>query len=126
MKFELNSLEATFKTLDIFCHDNKIGGSTCNNLRVICEELIVNMFKYSKADIFTLELKEVDDCIKINLAYKAKMFDVTKQTNLKTEQSISQRKFGGVGLTLVHALTCKFNYLYKEGTNVITATLKTK
>jgi len=114
------SLREAENYVEAFCKTYRLKDDTCFKTRLVIEELVTNMFKYTEAKSFTLNIA-FDKHIKINLAYSSDIFAFKAE---KPEQNeVSQIKEGGLGLFLVESMTRTFTYRHQDGKSIYTLTI---
>ena len=114
------SIREVDRYITLFCTQNHIKESTCFKIRLVIEELVTNMFKYTRTKTFTLFIKNTEP-IKIVLEYPSDKFDFTIK---KPEpKDLSKIKEGGLGLFLVESMTKTFKYRHQDGKSIYTLTI---
>lgn len=124
MGLKLHSLEEAFTAIREFCDGHRIPENHCYKVNLICEELIVNLFQYSQATEFDLDLSRQRDKLIIQISYQAEKFDPVTRFKPET-RPVEDMQYGGLGLVLVNTLANDMNYSYdpKSALNVITITI---
>lgn len=120
MNLNLHSLTDAVAIIKQYCADHHINMEACNNINLVCEELIVNLLNYTQSKSFNLSLKPAQQSTEIVISYQGKAFDPTILQ--KPEQkSLEDMQYGGLGLVLVNSLASKTEYHYdkKQSENVI-------
>jgi len=120
MDFKMHSLHDAFVEIQKYCKKQSIPKEVCYNINLVCEELIVNLLKYTKATGYNLNLSAEADSTVIHIRYRAEKFNPTKAPERKQE-SVEKMEYGGLGLVLVNSLASKTEYKYdeKQSLNVI-------
>ncbi len=120
MDFKMHSLHDAFVEIQKYCKKQSIPKETCYNINIVCEELIVNLLKYTKATGYNLNLSAEAGSTVIHIRYRAEKFNPTKAPERKQE-SVEKMEYGGLGLVLVNSLASKTEYKYdeKQSLNVI-------
>jgi len=115
-----DSISEADRYITSFCTNRHIDENRCFKIRLVIEELVTNMFKYTKTKIFTLFIKNTEP-IKIVLEYPSDKFDFTIK---KPEpKDLSKIKEGGLGLFLVESMTNTFTYRHQDGKSIYTLTI---
>ena len=86
-------------------------------LKLIVEELVVNILKHTKADEFILRIEQKNESVHAEVIYKDKGFDPTHFS--KENKKVEEMSFGGLGLFLVNSLSKSIDYDYAEGKNIV-------
>ncbi len=120
MDFKMHSLHDAFVEIQKYCKNHSIPKEACYNINLVCEELIVNLLKHTKATGYDLYLSAEADSTVIHIRYQAEKFNPTKVTEHKLE-SVEKMEYGGLGLVLVNSLASgiEYNYNEKQSLNVI-------
>lgn len=122
-KREIRSLKKIFFFVDDFITKNKISKSEKFTTRFVVEELFTNMVKYnttSLKDISISLVKKKNKIIMKLIDYESKPFDVTTQRKIDINQSVRERKAGGLGIHLVQLMVDKITYQHVNGQSRIT------
>ncbi|MBN2614832.1 MAG: ATP-binding protein [Bacteroidales bacterium] len=121
---KLHSLEETFAAIGRFCSIQGLSDNSCFKVNLICEELVVNLFQYSRATEFDLDLSRQGEKLMIKISYQAEKFDPTRPTKPETAP-VEDLQYGGLGLVLVNTLAESLDYSYdsKNALNVLSITL---
>ncbi|WP_294956087.1 ATP-binding protein [Sulfurovum sp.] len=102
------------------CTKYGLNDELCYRVRLVTEELVTNMFKYTEAQQFDLKI-HYSKQIEIDLEYLSDSFDLTvKKPDLK---NILKIKEGGFGLFLVESMTKTFSYKHQNGKSIYKLTL---
>ncbi len=120
MDFKMHSLHDAFVEIQKYCKKQSIPNEVCFNINLICEELIVNLLKHSKATGYNLNLSTEANSTVIHINYQADEFNPTKVPK-HTLESVEKMEYGGLGLVLVNSLASEIEYKYdeKQSLNVI-------
>jgi len=120
MDFKMHSLHDAFVEIQKHCKKHSIPKEVCYNINLVCEELIVNLLKYTKATGYNLNLTTESGSPVIHIRYRAEKFNPTKVPERKQE-SVEKMEYGGLGLVLVNSLASgmEYNYDEKQSLNVI-------
>lgn len=109
----MKTLEEAFRVVDLL----KLEKERHYKLKLIVEELVVNILKYTKANEYALDIEQKGDSLLIKIVYKDKSFDPTNFS--KEEKELEDMSYGGLGLFLVNSLSKKIDYLYDKGKNIV-------
>ena len=115
-----SSLEEANRYVETFCEADGLRHEQCYKMRLVIEELISNIFKYTEAKTFVLRLSGLKN-IEIDIEYLAEEFDLVIAPPY--EKPIKEREEGGLGLFLVASMTKTFNYKHQDGKNIYKLTL---
>jgi len=115
-----SSISEVDRYITSFCAQNHIKESVCFKVRLVIEELVTNMFKYTKTKVFTLLLKNTEP-IEMILEYPSDKFDFTIEKPGKKD--LSKMKEGGLGLFLVESMTKTFKYRHQDGKSIYILTI---
>ncbi len=120
MKFEQHSLQDAFEEIKKYCHQHNLPKALCYNLHLICEELVVNLLKYTQTTGYDLNISLKGGETVLYIRYLAEKFNPTK-TPERRQESVEKMKYGGLGLVLVNSLATEIEYQYdeKQSLNVI-------
>jgi len=114
------AIEEVDRYLDTFCTKHTLNDDLCYRVRLVTEELVTNIFKYTEAQTFDLTVRCLED-IEIDLAYLSNSFDLTVR---KPEQKdLADIKEGGLGLFLVESMTKTFSYRHHNGKSIYKLTV---
>ena len=122
-KKELKSLEKIFEFLNHFMSANDIDASTAFSINVADEEFFTNMVKYDSDrsnDISISAVKETNRLVIRLTANDVERFDVTRAAAVNTNQSLAERKVGGLGIHMAKRLIDSISYDYRDRTSTIT------
>ncbi len=120
MNFKMHSLHDASVEIQKYCKKHSIPNEVCYNINLVCEELIVNLLKYTKATGYNLNLSAETNSTVIRIEYQAGKFNPTKVPERKQE-SVEEMEYGGLGLVLVNSLASDMKYQFdeKQSLNVI-------
>ncbi len=120
MSFKMHSLPDAFVEIQKYCKHYKLPDEVCYKINLICEELIVNLLKYTQAPGYNLNLSIEANSTVIRMSYQAEKFDPTRVRDRKPE-NVEKTEYGGLGLVLVNSLAAdiEYNYDEKQSLNVI-------
>jgi len=120
MDFKMHSLHDAFVEIQKYCKKHRIPKKVCYNINIVCEELIVNLLKYTKATGYSLNLSAETNSTVLHIRYRAEKFNPTQVKERKPE-NVEKTEYGGLGLVLVNSLASdiEYNYDEKQSLNVI-------
>jgi len=120
MDFKMHSLHDAFVEIQKYCKKQSIPKEVCYNINLVCEELIVNLLKYTETTGYSLVLSPKGKVTVISLRYQAERFDPTVVPEHEPE-SVEDMPYGGLGLMLVNSLASETEYKYdeKQSLNVV-------
>lgn len=120
MDFKMHSLHDAFAEIQKYCTSHNLSKEVCYNINLVCEELIVNLLKYTKTTGYSLVLSSKGKTTVISLRYQAEKFDPTIVPEHEPE-SVEKMPYGGLGLMLVNSLALDMEYKYdeKQSLNVV-------
>lgn len=124
MNLKLHSLQEAFSAIKEFCEQYRIPESLCYKVNLISEELIVNLFQYSRATEYVLDLSLKGEKLMIQISYQGPEFNPTRPPEVKSS-SVEEMQYGGLGLVLVNMMASHIEYSYDLNNefNVIKVTL---
>ena len=124
MDFNLHTLNDAFAEIDKHCQKHHLPETECYNIRLVCEELIVNLLKHTTATSYHLNLSQENGLTLIRIGYQANEFNPSVVPE-KKNKPVEEMEYGGLGLLLVNSLAKKIHYHYdpKQSLNVIQITL---
>lgn len=120
---EIKSLRKIFSFVDEFITMNRIDKSVKFTTRFVVEELFTNMVKYNATSVKDISISLVKKKNKIVMKlidYESKPFDVTTHRKIDINQSLKERKAGGLGIHLVQLMVDKITYQHVNGQSRIT------
>ena len=114
--------------VDAILHTEEIASLTSerNIIRLVVEELIVNIVNYSGSDYIDIELKRDENSITLCFRDAGIPFNPLERVMPDTTLPWNQRKIGGLGIFLVIKKTDDISYEYTNGENVLTVNKKLK
>ena len=114
--------------IDAFLHTEEILSLTSerNIIRLVAEELVVNIVNYSGSDYLDIELKRDENSITLCFRDAGIPFNPLERVMPDTTLPWNQRKIGGLGIFLVIKKTDDISYEYTNGENVLTVNKKLK
>ncbi len=116
-KRDLSSLDEIFKFINEFSAKTGVDESVVFTINLVVEELFTNMVKYASENTneILLELKKNEDDLIIHLTdFDVDPFDISKTAEVDTQQSLEERRVGGLGIHLVKQMIDKIEYEYKD------------
>jgi len=116
-KRDLSSLDEMFKFINEFSAKSDVDESVVFTINLVVEELFTNMVKYASenSNEILLELKKNEDDLIIHLTdFDVDPFDISKTAEVDTQQSLEERRVGGLGIHLVKQMIDKIEYDYKN------------
>jgi len=128
-KRDLSSLDEIFKFINEFSAKTDVDESVVFTINLVVEELFTNMVKYASENTneILLELKKNEDDLIIHLTdFDVEPFDISKTAEVDTQQSLEERRVGGLGIHLVKQMIDKIEYDYKnrQSKNILTKHLE--
>ncbi len=116
-KRDLSSLDEIFKFINEFSAKTGVDESVVFTINLVVEELFTNMVKYASenSNEILLELKKNEDDLIIHLTdFDVDPFDISKTAEVDTQQSLEERRVGGLGIHLIKQMIDKIEYDYKN------------
>lgn len=120
---KIDSLENIFKFASKFINNNQLDNDTAFAINLVIEELFTNMVKYhpgNSNDILISIAKDANKLIISLTDYDVEPFDITDTRDVNPDQSLEERRIGGLGLYFVMKMMDNVNYDYKDGQSKIT------
>jgi len=114
------SIEAVDRYLEAFCAKYTLGDDLCYKVRLVTEELVTNMFKYTETKEFALTIRHSKQ-IEIDLEYLSDSFDLAVKK--PDQKDILNLREGGLGLFLVESMTKTFSYEHQNGKSIYKLTI---
>ena len=116
------TLEEGMAAIERFCREFVLDDTRCYRLRLVCEELVVNLLTHGGSDGYDLHLGVEGERVAMALRYGGEKFNpgVSDKGPLK---SVEESEFGGLGLFLVTQLVQSLHYRYENGENVVQITI---
>ncbi len=120
MTLELQTLHQALEAVKQYCGEQNLSQKDCFHLNLVCEELVVNLLRYTGTDRFGLSLHPAGNATEMMIRYKGGQFDPTRPQKPR-QKSVEEMQYGGLGLVLVNALASEIEYHYdkKQSQNVI-------
>lgn len=114
--------------VDAILHTEEIASLTSerNIIRLVVEELIVNIVNYSGSDYIDIELKRDENSITLCFRDNGIPFNPLKRVMPDTTLPLEKRQIGGLGIYLVIKKTDAISYEYTNGENILTVSKKIK
>ena len=116
------TLEEGMAAIDDFCQKYGIDESHCYKLRLVCEELVVNLLTHGGTDGYGMELAKEAHGSRMILKYGGERFNPGGSDKGPLD-SIEESEFGGLGLFLVTQLVQALHYRYEDGVNIVDITI---
>jgi anti-sigma regulatory factor (Ser/Thr protein kinase) len=116
------SLEEGMAAIERFCEEKGLEEARCYKLRLVCEELVVNLLTHGGGDGYELRLAREGETVSMGLRYGGEKFNPGASDKGPLE-SIEESEFGGLGLFLVTQLVTSLHYRYENGENVVDITI---
>ncbi|WP_456451255.1 ATP-binding protein [Hydrogenimonas sp.] len=112
------SLEEGMAAIERFCEENGLSTERCYKLRLVCEELVVNLLTHGGGDGYELTLGMAGEDVAMGLRYGGEKFN-PGATDKGPLEAIETSEFGGLGLFLVTQLVDALHYRYENGENIV-------
>ena len=114
--------------VDAILHTEEIASLTSerNIIRLVVEELIVNIVNYSGSDYIDIELKRDENSITLCCRDNGIPFNPLERVMPDTTLPLEKRQIGGLGIYLVIKKTDAISYEYTNGENILTVSKKIK
>lgn len=95
-----------------------------SQIELILEELITNVLNHAASQSggavpIHIELLILDTMVELKIADAGQPFDPNSAEDPLLSDDLDERKIGGLGLFLVHQISDKLQYEYRDGWNVI-------
>lgn len=113
----METLEEAFDRVEEFCEALHINKEQHYKLKLITEELVVNILKHTKVKKYRLRIEMKDEALHVEVCYKDTSFNPTHFS--KENKEVEKMSFGGLGLFLVNSLSKSVEYEYVEGENIV-------
>ena len=88
-------------------------------IRLVVEEIFVNIVNYSGADYIIVNL-ELDDCLKLEFIDNGNMFNPILKEDPTAPESLDDVQIGGLGIMLVKNYADDLSYVYENNENHFT------
>ena len=129
-KAVLPQLKAIMADMDKFSAAHKIAGKWQHRLRLVAEELIVNIIHYAYPDTegnVYLELDMQDNTrIKMVIINTGIRFNPLEAALPDTNAPLDERQPGGLGIMMAHSLASRIDYQFHDQKNIITVFMEIK
>lgn len=120
---DINSLKQIFDFASKFIEQNKLKEDVAFSLNLVIEELFTNMVKYHPGNANDILITIAKDSNKLIISltdYDVEPFDITNTKDVNPNQSLEDRRIGGLGLYFVMKMMDNVTYEYKERQSRIT------
>jgi anti-sigma regulatory factor (Ser/Thr protein kinase) len=116
-KFERDilALDELFNFLDVFIEKHQLDASFAFAIKLVVEELFINMVKYNSNNTnpLSVSLSKEEGKVVIELVdYNVDPFDITQFEEFDRTQSLEKREPGGMGIHLVKKMMDDIHYNY--------------
>lgn len=119
----IHSLDGIFEFTNDFIEKNKIDDGVAYVINLAIEEIFTNMVKYNTENshdvVINLNKSGTDLIISLE-DFDVEPFDVTHPKQVSLDQSLKERKVGGLGLHLVSKMMDDITYEYQNRTSKVT------
>lgn len=124
-KFQRNidSLKQIFDFASKFINQKELDEDIAFSINLVIEELFTNMVKYHPGNSNDILISIVKDSNKLIISltdYDVEPFDITDTKDVNPNQSLEDRRIGGLGLYFVMKMMDKVTYEYKDRQSKIT------
>jgi anti-sigma regulatory factor (Ser/Thr protein kinase) len=124
-KFQRNidSLKQIFDFASKFINQKDLDEDIAFSINLVIEELFTNMVKYHPGNSNDILISIVKDSNKLIISltdYDVEPFDITDTKDVNPNQSLEDRRIGGLGLYFVMKMMDKVTYEYKDRQSKIT------
>ena len=112
--------------LDAILHTPEVASckKEFNTLRLVCEELVVNVVDYAYADDaegwLDIEIEREDDSITIRFKDGGTPFNPLEREMPDTTKPLEERRIGGLGIFLTIKKMDEVTYNYVDNKNILT------
>lgn len=120
---DINSLKQIFDFASKFIEQNKLKEDIAFSLNLVIEELFTNMVKYHPGNANDILITIAKDSNKLIISltdYDVEPFDITDTKDVNPNQSLEERRIGGLGLYFVMKMMDNVTYEYKDRQSKIT------
>lgn len=120
---DINSLKQIFDFASKFIEQNKLKEDIAFSLNLVIEELFTNMVKYHPGNANDILITIAKDSNKLIISltdYDVEPFDITDTKDVNPNQSLEERRIGGLGLYFVMKMMDNVTYQYKDRQSKIT------
>lgn len=83
------------------------------------DEIFSNIARYSGATVATVGCSVVEDKVLLRFSDNGKPYDPTEKKDPDTTLSAEEREIGGLGIFMVKKMMDEVEYVYKDGSNVL-------
>ena len=128
-KRDIRSLENIFSFTDKFVSQNKLNDAVSFSINLVVEELFTNMVKYNPGnpnDIMISLSKNIDKLTLSITDYDVDPYNIELTEKYNSEQSLEERRIGGMGIHLVRKIANEIKYEYRNRESKITLTILLK
>ena len=99
-------------------------GGVLYTVRLVIEELVVNVVNYSGSDYLDVEVERDEKLVTLHFRDGGVAFNPLEHTPPDVSKPIEERPIGGLGIFLVIQKAEHIEYEYTQGENVLTVSLK--
>jgi len=99
-------------------------GGVLYTVRLVIEELVVNVVNYSGSDYLDVEVERDEKLVTLRFRDGGVAFNPLEHTPPDVSKPIEERPIGGLGIFLVIQKAEHIEYEYTQGENVLTVSLK--
>ena len=100
--------------------EKKLSQSVATSINIAIEEAVTNVIMYSGADSVDIETESNDNEIIYTVKDSGKPFDPTQTPDVDTNQSLDDRKIGGLGIHLFKKIMDSVTYKRLGDKNILT------
>jgi anti-sigma regulatory factor (Ser/Thr protein kinase) len=93
-------------------------------LMIAVDEIYSNIVRYSGASEAQIRLTKEDDTVRLIFRDNGKPYDPMDAKEPDVTATVEDRAIGGLGIFMVRKMMDRVEYMYKDGQNVLTLTLK--
>ncbi len=126
LRNELSEIRRLTAALDAFAEDEAIPSDVAMRMALVLDELLTNTIEYGYPDEVPgeigIEAKRDGDMLMISVTDDARPFDPRKAPRPDLEQSVEDRRVGGLGLHLINTMA-DVDYARINGRNLVTLRL---
>lgn len=129
LKSRVEDLELLDESIDEIAEEGAWEDRLANQIRLVLEELIVNVINYAYDDQddslhdIEVDITSDDEQVVMELADDGKAFDPSKEApSPDLASNVTSRPIGGLGIHLIFKLTDHVAYVRKAGMNRLTVT----
>lgn len=99
-------------------------GGVLYTVRLVIEELVVNVVNYSGSDYLDVEVERDEKLVTLRFRDGGVTFNPLEHTPPDVSKPIEERPIGGLGIFLIIQKAEHIEYEYTQGENVLTVSLK--